>query len=195
MGGLGFLGAINPVGLIGTAASMGGDILNFVGQKDANKKNIELSREQMAFQERMSSSAHVREVEDLKNAGLNPILSANAGASTPAGATTQVKNEMEGYGSSAREMASMAMQAQKQKAEIKLMESQTKKTDVDAAVATKGIPGSDFRNKMYKMIEPIVNKISESGAASAKYVKENKPGFQGLLETVRKDPKPIQYRR
>lgn len=37
------------------------------------------------FQERMSSTSHQREVKDLIKAGLNPVLSANAGASTPAG--------------------------------------------------------------------------------------------------------------
>lgn len=47
-----------------------------------NADQAQLNRD---FQERMSNTAHQREVEDLLKAGLNPVLSALAGSSTPSG--------------------------------------------------------------------------------------------------------------
>lgn len=52
---------------------------------DYNAREAQLNRE---FQERMANSAHQREIDDLKMAGLNPVLSAmnGNGAYTPNGA-------------------------------------------------------------------------------------------------------------
>ena len=62
-------------------------VLSYLGGEKTNEAQIAAAREQMRFQERMSSTAYQRAMADMRKAGLNPILAGKlGGASTPGGA-------------------------------------------------------------------------------------------------------------
>lgn len=113
--------------IISAAGSLLGGVLSDRGAARANKRNIALAREQMAFQERMSSTAYQRSMADMKKAGLNPILAyQQGGASTPPGAMPTVQNEEAGKASSAKAVTRQVLEAKLLKQNIKNLEQQEK---------------------------------------------------------------------
>lgn len=103
-----------PAALLPAIIGAGGSLIS-------SALNVREAGKTRAFQERLSSTAHQREVNDLLAAGLNPVLSAHgSGASTPSGAQGRVEDIGEG---AARGIAS-ALAIKQAKASIDLTEAQ-----------------------------------------------------------------------
>jgi len=85
------------------AAAAGANIL---GTHMRNKAAKAASARQMAFQREMSNTSYQRGMEDMKKAGLNPILAGKVGgASTPTGSTYNPENIMQNAANTAFSVA------------------------------------------------------------------------------------------
>lgn len=121
---------MNPIiasALIGGGTTLLGGLIGDSGQKAANRANLQIAREQMAFQERMSNTAIRRRVDDMKAAGLNPILAAGQPASTPAGASAVMQNSKRMRALATQTMATNA-------ANLRLLNSQNLNVNADTAL-------------------------------------------------------------
>lgn len=115
-------------GIAPIIAGIIGGLLSAGGSAYASNRSRQSVRDQMAFQERMSSTAAQRSVEDYRKAGLNPALAYERTASSPGGAATTTEDPISKGLHSAMSAAQFIQDTKQRQANLHLTEQQTAAT-------------------------------------------------------------------
>lgn len=183
--------------VIAAGASVAGGLLTNESAKREARRNRE-------FQERMSSSAHQREVRDLRAAGLNPILSATggSGASSPAGNMAPIEDVVGKGVTSAIDSLRLKKEIQAADSQIQLNEAQghaasaaatrdattAKNNELNAQVLKATLPATLKHAEYDKNMAPmdaILNRVNKATQAIPRLninlgTSGKKPSWQGV---------------
>jgi len=153
---------------IGGASLVGGLLTNASQKREAARNR--------SFQERMSSSAHQREVKDLRAAGLNPILGINAGASTPTGGQAQIEDPLSKGVNSALDARRLSTEIQSINSLTNLQTLQGEAAKAQAAKDLSSAKGLFLQNKLLEAQLPAGLKHAEYDKSAA--------GFDALMNRI-----------
>lgn len=128
-----------------------------VGSITSSALGFASARRQEKFQERMSSSAHQREVNDLRKAGINPILTATggSGASTPTGTMFTPENPLKGFAANLQNAKRVVNETQLAKEAIK---TQATQQNLNSAAAQREHSTIQLNNQQTKGIDAQIQR-------------------------------------
>lgn len=170
------------IGAIGS--SLLGGLFGASGAEKQNRQQMKMAQQQMDFQERMSNTAHQREIADLEAAGLNPILSAKlGGASSPGGAQANIVNEMAPMENAARSMSDKLYAYRVQDAQVNNMKLQND-------MLKEQIRGQQISNAQKGVLTPVYETGGDLVKQGTDLVKSIFGGNDVVQEVLDANPSP-----
>ncbi len=162
--------------IIGAAATIGAGLIGSKGAASQNAASAKAAQAQMDFQERMSNTQYQRGMEDMRAAGLNPILAyKQGGAGTPGGSTYSPVNvgaaAVTGAGAGAATALALRrfkMEERKNIAEIDKLYTGAEKDSADADLATHLRMNTQVQRRILEQQE----NINEPNVASARHAEK-----------------------
>lgn len=151
-------------------ATLGVGAMGWLGTHQQNVANRRIAGKQMAFQERMSSTAYQRQMADMEAAGINPIYGFGGGAPSSAGAGIPAQGEMVAAANSALSASFQSAQIKKLRQDTKLTKELTKGAAAEARI--KGVDAkivdSWYGNilRFFKHMQPA----AQAAGAAAKFL-------------------------
>mgnify|MGYP000641300481 CR=1 FL=1 len=142
---------------IGGLGNIIGGLFGKSGQESANAANLQIARENRAWQEKMSNTANQRAAKDLEAAGLNRILAMGKPATTPSGNIATMQNTKAALQQGVAQTANIAANTALQIAQAQKIRQETQTSGTQASLNMTAAELNQSKDALAQMQSNLTN--------------------------------------